>query len=148
MADDQPASLYLENAFVSGALQLPSDSGISHAIITFLLLATFPGWQEEIDEGGGERDVKPFPSRPVSQGALAASALAPLLALVSMVWQHTASVAAATAAQKMGYGSVKSEIGTLAMALGWVGMALLAVAAIVLAVIVLSISLIASLTDD
>ncbi|KAA8566090.1 hypothetical protein EYC84_008694 [Monilinia fructicola] len=43
---------------------------IIFAFICLLLLATFPGWHEEEDALGSEREVKPFPSRPVSQVAL------------------------------------------------------------------------------
>jgi hypothetical protein len=38
------------------------------ALLSTVLLATFPGWHEERDERtGSDVDVKPFPSRPVSQ---------------------------------------------------------------------------------
>ena len=53
------------------------------------------------------------------------STIASLLALVSMLWQHIASVAAATIAQDMAYGTLQSHIGLNAMALGWAGVALL-----------------------
>ena len=111
-------------------------------------MATFPGWHEETDEAGSERDVKPFPSRPVSQVALGSVSLASLLALVSMMWQHTASVAAATTAQDMAYGSVTSRVGAAAMALGWIGLAFLVVPAIGLLVMILSIQLLDRLTDE
>ena len=44
---------------------------IIFAFICLLLLATFPGWHEEETSEGSDREVKPFPSRPVSQVALA-----------------------------------------------------------------------------
>src|SRR4051794_22951993 len=79
------------------------------AFFTFILLATFPGWHEERDERtGSDVDVKPFPSRPVSQVALALIFIASIFVLVSVLWQHTASVAAATIVQDLGNGSVKS----------------------------------------
>ena len=112
------------------------------------LLFTFPGWHEEHDDNGSDREVKPFPSRPVSQIALATSTLASLLALVSMIWQHTASVAAATTAQDLGYGTVRSEVGATSLALGWVGFALMVLPAIGLLVMILSIRLLDQLTDD
>ncbi|KAG7009017.1 CDP-diacylglycerol--serine O-phosphatidyltransferase [Physcia stellaris] len=118
------------------------------AFITFLLLATFPGWHEETDERGSERDVKPFPSRPVSQVALALIFIASVFVLVSVLWQHTASVAASTIAQDLGNGSVKSGVGTTAMILGWFGFALLIIVTIGLLVMILSISLLDRLTDD
>ena len=118
------------------------------AFVTICLLATFPGWHEETDENGSERDVKPFPSRPVSKVALAASTLASLLALVSMMWQHTASVAAATVAQDMAYGAVKTHVGAVSMALGWLGLAFLMLSTIGLLVMILSIQLLDRLTDE
>jgi multisubunit Na+/H+ antiporter MnhB subunit len=118
------------------------------AFICFLLLATFPGWHEETDERGSERDVKPFPSRPVSQIALALIFVASVFVLVSVLWQHTASVAASTIAQDLGNGSVKSGVGTTAMVLGWFGFALLIVVTIGLLVMILSISLLDRLTDE
>lgn len=118
------------------------------AFVTLGLLATFPGWHEEMDASGSEHDVKPFPSRPVSQVALAASALASLLALVSMMWQHTTSVAAATTAQDTAYGAVKTHVGAIAMALGWLGLAFLIIPAIGLLVMIMSISLLDRLTDE
>lgn len=118
------------------------------AFICFILLATFPGWHEETDERGSERDVKPFPSRPVSQIALALIFVASVFVLVSVLWQHTASVAASTIAQDLGNGSVKSGVGTTAMILGWFGFALFIIVTIGLLVMILSISLLDRLTDD
>lgn len=68
--------------------------------------------------------------------------------LVSVLWQHTASVAASTIAQDLGNGSVKSGVGTTAMVLGWTGFALLIVVTIGLLVMILSLGLIADLTDE
>ena len=99
-----------------------SIAAVALAIIAIGLLLTFPGWHQETNETGSEIDVKPFPSRPVSNLALAVSVLATLLALVSTIWQHTASVAVATTVQDMGYGTIKSEVGAMAMALAWVGL--------------------------
>lgn len=114
----------------------------------FILLATFPGWHEERDESGSDVEVKPFPSRPVSQAALALIFVSSVFVLVSVLWQHTASVAASTIAQDMGNGSVKSGVGTSAMVLGWFGFVLLVVVTIGLLVMILSISLIRKLTDE
>ena len=65
-----------------------------------------------------------------------------------MMWQHTASVAAATTAQDMTYGAVKSQLGAASMTLGWIGLALLVVPTLGLLVMILSISLLDRLTDD
>ncbi|KAK5790389.1 hypothetical protein VI817_007676 [Penicillium citrinum] len=118
------------------------------AFFCFILLATFPGWHEERDESGSDVEIKPFPSRPVSQAALALIFVASVFVLVSVLWQHTASVAASTIAQDMGNGSVKSGVGTSAMVLGWFGFVLLVVVTIGLLVMILSIKMIRQLTDD
>ena len=68
--------------------------------------------------------------------------------LVSVLWQHTASVAASTIAQDMANGSVKSGVGASAMVLGWFGFGLLVVVTVGLLVMVLSIGLLSQLTDD
>ena len=125
-----------------------SIAAVALAFITICLLLTFPGWHTEVDDDGSDREVKPFPSRPVSQIALAASTLGAMLALVSMIWQHTASVAAATTAQNLGYGTVKSAVGATVLALGWTAVAFLALTAIGLLVMILSIRMLGELTED
>jgi hypothetical protein len=112
---------------------------IVFAFICLLLLATFPGWHEEEDDHGSEREVKPFPSRAVSQIALAIIFIASIFVLVSVLWQHTASVAASIIAQDLGNGSVKSGVGTTAMVLGWFSFTLLIIVTIGLLVMILSI---------
>jgi Ca2+ regulator and membrane fusion protein Fig1 len=119
---------------------------IIFAFICLLLLATFPGWHEE-DVDGSERDVKPFPSRPVSQIALAIIFIASIFILVSVLWQHTASVAASIIAQDLGNGSVISGVGTSAMVLGWCSFTLLIIVTIGLLVMILSIRVLAELAD-
>ena len=71
-----------------------------------------------------------------------------MLALVSMMGQHTAYAAAATTAQDLGYGTVKSVVGTTALALGWVGFALLVLTAICLLIFVLSIRILDQLPTE
>ncbi|KAB8293462.1 hypothetical protein EYC80_007772 [Monilinia laxa] len=112
---------------------------IIFAFICLLLLATFPGWHEEEDALGSEREVKPFPSRPVSQVALAIIFIASIFVLVSVLWQHTASVAASIIAQDLGNGSVRSGVGSTAMVLGWFSFAQLIIVTIGLLVMILSI---------
>jgi len=131
-----------------GADTCNSIVAIILAFVCFLLLATFPGWHEEVDDHEDVKDVKPFPSRPVSQIALAFIFIASVFVLVSVLWQHTASVAASTIAQDLGNGSVASGVGTTAMILGWFGFALLIIVTIGLLVMILSISLLDRLTDD
>ena len=130
--------------FVSPTTHAPSDLFLSivaiiFAFVCFLLLATFPGWHEQEDSEGSDREVKPFPSRPVSQVALAIIFIASIFVLVSVLWQHTASVAASIIAQDFANGAVKSGVGTSAMVLGWFSFALLIIVTIGLLVMILSI---------
>ncbi|KAF4464880.1 Membrane fusion mating FIG1 [Fusarium albosuccineum] len=118
---------------------------IIFAFVCLLLLATFPGWHEEVDSEGSDREVKPFPSRPVSQIALALIFVSAIFVLVSVLWQHTASVAASVIAQDFGNGAVKSGVGTSAMVLGWFSFALLIVVTIGLLIMILSISVLSSM---
>lgn len=118
------------------------------AFLTFVLLATFPGWHTTTSSDGSEHEVKPFPSRAVSQVALATIFIASVFVLVSVMWQHTAAVAASTIAQDFGNGSVRSGVGTAAMVLGWFGFGLLVVVTLGLLVMILSIQLLDRLTDE
>ncbi|RVX75377.1 hypothetical protein B0A52_00730 [Exophiala mesophila] len=118
------------------------------AFLTFLLLATFPGWHTTTGHDGSEQEVRPFPPRAVSQVALATIFIASVFILVSVMWQHTAAVAATTVAQDLGNGSVRSGVGTAAMVLGWFGFGLLVVVTLGLLVMILSIQLLDRLTDE
>uniref|UniRef100_L2FNQ9 Factor-induced protein 1 n=1 Tax=Colletotrichum fructicola (strain Nara gc5) TaxID=1213859 RepID=L2FNQ9_COLFN len=106
---------------------------IIFAFVCFLLLATFPGWHEEEDSEGSDREVKPFPSRPVSQISLAIIFIASIFVLVSVL------VAASIIAQDFGNGAVKSGVGSSAMVLGWFSFTLLIIVTIGLLVMILSI---------
>ncbi|OBT49197.1 hypothetical protein VE00_00148 [Pseudogymnoascus sp. WSF 3629] len=120
---------------------------IIFAFICFILLATFPGWHTAENEDGSEVDVKPFPSRPVSQVSLAIIFIGSIFVLVSVLWQHTASVAASIIAQDLANGSVKSGVGVTAMVLGWFGFALLIIVTIGLLVMILSIQVLQDMSD-
>ncbi|KNG84971.1 hypothetical protein ANOM_006786 [Aspergillus nomiae NRRL 13137] len=115
--------------------------------ICLLALGTFPGWHEEVDETGSEREVKPFPSRPVSQAALGLSSLGFIFALISILWQHINSSAAGTMAESLTYGAIESHVGTAAMILGWAAVACLGIVTLALLVMIMSISLLRRLTD-
>jgi len=114
-------------------------TGIPLALITLLLLATFPGWHEDEDSEGSEREVQPFPSRPVSYACLACTAITSIFMFVSVFWQHIGSSASTTMIEALSYGAVKGHVGTAAMALGWVGVLLLFIVTIGLLIMILSI---------
>ncbi|EFY99656.1 Ca2+ regulator and membrane fusion protein Fig1 domain protein [Metarhizium robertsii] len=121
---------------------------IIFAFLCLLLLATFPGWHDEEDSEGSEREVKPFPSRAVSQVALAIIFIASIFVLVSVLWQHTTSVAASVIAQDFGNGSVKSGVGTSAMVMGWFSFTLLIIVTIGLLVMILSMRVLKQMMRD
>lgn len=126
----------------------PRFTGIPLSFIVVLLLATFPGWHEEEDADGSEREVKPFPSRPVSQIALALIAISSVFMFVSVFWQHIASSAGATLAQNLSYGTVKAHVGPAAMILGWIGVLLSLVVTVGLLIMILSIRVLAETFAD
>lgn len=125
---------------------LYSIIAVIFAFICFLLLATFPGWHEEQDDNTSDSSAvvlkKPFPTRPVSQVALALVFIAAVFILVSVLWQHTASVAASIVAADLANGSVRSGVGTSAMVMGWFSFTLLIIVTIGLLVMILSMAII------
>lgn len=74
--------------------------------------------------------------------------VASIFVLVSVLWQHTASVAASQVAHTFAIGSVKSGVGVAAMVLGWLGFALLILVTIGLLVMILSIHMLDRLTEE
>lgn len=118
------------------------------AFITFLLLATFPGWHDDPSGADDDVEMRPMPSRPVSQVGLALMFISTVFILVSVLWQHTASVAASAVAQDLGNGSVKSGVGASAMALGWIGFVALVIVNVGLLAMILSMSIMSKLVDD
>jgi hypothetical protein len=83
----------------------------------------------------------------VSQTALAIIFIASVFVLVSVLWQHTASVAASIIAQDLANGSVLSGVGTSAMVMGWFSFTLLIIVTIGLLVMILSIRVLRELAD-
>lgn len=79
--------------------------------------------------------------------ALSIIFIASIFVLVSVLWQHTASVAASIIAQDFGNGSVKSGVGTSAMVMGWFSFSLLIIVAIGLLVMILSIRVLGELAE-
>jgi hypothetical protein len=114
-----------------------------------ILFATFPGWHYEQDEiTGSEIDVKPFPSKPVTEVCLVLSVVAAMTMLVMSLWQHTAAVAVRSTMLAGSYGNVSAGVGTAAIALSWITCALLFTVAIGVVVMLLSMSALDRLTRD
>lgn len=120
---------------------------IGFSILSFLLLATFPGWHEEEDSEGSDREVKPFPSRPVSQAALCFLGISAMMTLLSAFWQHMASSNTATLMKLVTAGAVQVEVGAAAMGLGWATFSLNAIQFVGIFIMVLSIRTLSMLAD-
>jgi hypothetical protein len=139
------AAKFKDDVIFSGVLFL----AVILAFMSIILLSTFPGWHEERDERtGSDVDVKPFPSRPVSQVALACSFVAAVLLLVSSLWQHVGSVGAAAMAETAFYGNVHTDIGAQAVSMAWISFTLLTIAMIGLLLMILAIMVLDRLTDN
>lgn len=139
------ASKFREEVIFSGLLFM----SVILAFLCSLLLATFPGWHEERDERtGSDVEVKPFPSRPVSQVALTQAFVSAVLLTMASLWQHVGSVGAAAMSESANYGNVKSSIGSAAMALAWTGASIELLITIGLLTMILSIIVLDRLTDD
>ncbi|KAJ5259309.1 Ca2+ regulator and membrane fusion protein Fig1-domain-containing protein [Penicillium angulare] len=118
------------------------------AVLASILLSTFPGWHEEIDDGESEVEVKPFPARKVTHAVLITSGVGLSFAFVSVLWQHINSAAAASMAEKMSYGQITGHVGSAAMTFGWAGVALISIVVIGILVMIMSLAMIRQLTDD
>ncbi|KAJ5557220.1 Ca2+ regulator and membrane fusion protein Fig1-domain-containing protein [Penicillium frequentans] len=117
------------------------------AFACFILLSTFPGWHSETSAGGSDVEVKPFPSRVVSQVALCLISFSFAFVSISVLWQHINSSSTASMAETLTYGAVSGHVGTAAMVLGWFAVGLIGVATIGLLIMIMSISLLIRMTD-
>lgn len=117
--------------------------------LTFLGLATFPGWHEEHDpKTGSDIHVKPFPNRRVSNACLFFLCLASLFMSTSALWQHVAAASAASMITSATQGYLTGHVGPAAAAMIWLASGLVVVSTIMLVVMILSIHLLDRLSDD
>jgi hypothetical protein len=137
------ASKFRDDVLFSGLLFM----ALVLAFLCILFLATFPNWHEMSNGSTGSLvDVKPFPSRAVSQVALTVSSVAAVLLLVAGLWQHVGSVGAAAMAEMANYGNVETDIGTVAVAMAWAGFTLTTIVSMGLLILILSIRALDRLT--
>ncbi|KAH8805284.1 Ca2+ regulator and membrane fusion protein Fig1-domain-containing protein [Xylogone sp. PMI_703] len=115
--------------------------------LNILLLMTFPGWHEEVSDDGSDMEVRPFPSRPVSQAALGLATIAAVFAFITGFLQHIASATGSTMVHSLSYGTVNGHVGTAAMILGWAGILLYLVVMVGILLMILSIRVLAAMTD-
>lgn len=120
---------------------------IVFSLICTMLLGTFPGWRTEDDGEGSEREVKPFPSRPVSQLALGFIGISSLLGLASAFWQHIGSSGATTLTRLLTYDMVEARVGATGMVFGWLGASCAGITTIGLFIMILSIRVLEQLSN-
>ncbi|OBT80666.1 hypothetical protein VF21_00304 [Pseudogymnoascus sp. 05NY08] len=122
-------------------------ASIALMVISIILLVTYPEWHENESDAGSEIEVRPFPSRSVSRMTLAATLIASLLVLISVLWQHVATATALSMGGSLAYGAVRGGVGAAAMVLGWGGVLLVVVAMLGILVMILSIQNIQDMED-
>lgn len=138
------ASKFRDDVLFSGLLFM----ALVLAFLCILFLATFPNWHEMPNGSTGSLvDVKPFPSRAVSQVALTVSSVAAVLLLIAGLWQHVGSVGAAAMAETANYGNVKTDIGTVAVVMAWIGFMLSTIVSIGMVILVVLLQAIDKLTN-
>ena len=117
--------------------------------LAFVGLATFPGWVEEHDEAtGSDIDVKPFPSRAVSQAIAFVLLMASLLVLVSCLWQHVAAASVVTTVSSMSQQRVIGHVGAVAAVLVWLSLTLVVFTFLGILVMIISIYMLDLLTAE
>jgi uncharacterized membrane protein len=117
--------------------------------LAFVGLATFPGWVEEHDETtGSDIDVKPFPSRAVSQAIAFVLLMASLLILVSCLWQHVAAASVVTTVSSMSQQRIAGHVGAVAAVLVWLSLTLVVFTFLGILVMIISIYTLDLLTDE
>lgn len=92
------------------------------ALLDFILLwlfTLFPGWQNETDDNGSEREVKPFPSPIVLAAILAMGSITAALLLATAIWQQVAATAAGQTLGQMMSGQIQSHVGVAASVISW-----------------------------
>jgi len=133
-----------DNVFYPGFLL--GSAGLAFLII--LLLATWPGRDEELDlEDGSDVVVTASYSRAVTTSSWFLSALATIFAFASALWQHTSSVTAATILESSTLGAVEAAIGIVSTGLSWLVFLLCTIACIGIGILVLSIHVVDRLAE-
>ena len=74
--------------------------------------------------------MQQHPSGPVLARIVLLSIFTLVLSLISMLWQHVASVAFGTAVEDAAYDTVEGKIGTAALVIGWFAVAMLAISCV------------------
>jgi len=121
-------------------------------LVVIALLATFPGWREEIDyddngEVIDEREVKPFPAKGVRNGLVLLSLVGTILSLVAALWQHSAAAAAAATIRFLTNEEVTARVGTAATVLVWINFGIFLVVAGMITMLAISMAMLDRTTE-
>ena len=117
--------------------------------LAFIGLASIPGWTEEYDARTGSYiDIKPFPSREVSQAIAFALLMASLLVLVSCLWQHVAAASVVTTVSSMSQHRIAGHVGAVAAVLVWLSLTFVVFTFLGILVMIISIYALDLLTDE
>lgn len=108
-------------------------------------MASFPGWHEEENSQGSDREVMPFPSRKVTRIALITNGLGSIGLFISVAWQNIAVASVAAVVEGMRYDAVKVNMGVAAAVLSWLAVLFYAVSLLGLTIMVLSMSILSAL---
>ncbi|KAK4498801.1 hypothetical protein PRZ48_009311 [Zasmidium cellare] len=123
--------------------------GLALEALCWAGLATFPGWHEEHDaRTGSDIDIKPFPSRPVTNACIMASGLATIFFLISALWQHIAAAATISVAKSVTHDQLNGRVGAAATVLVWLTFGLSVLPFLGLFIMSLSIRLLDKLIED
>jgi hypothetical protein len=118
-------------------------------VLAFILISTFPGWEEEQDEiTGSEIDVMPFPARSKVHFSLLLTFFASMFALIGTIWQHTSAVTAATLLEASTSGAIKGHVGAAATAFAWIGTVFFFIALAGIVIMRISMAILESLVGD
>jgi hypothetical protein len=117
--------------------------------VAFAGFATFPRWHEERDaRTGSDIDIKPFPSRPLSEAITFLLALALLLLMVSALWQHVATASVVSTISSMSQRKLVGHVGAVAAVLVWLSLTFVIITFIATVIMILSLRLIDRLADE
>jgi len=117
-------------------------------VLGILLLSTFPGWHQEIDDDGSEREVKPFPSRAVSQVALFFFFASFVIITLTAIWQHAVAGSIVTSLEYSTYGAMKPHIGVVGIVFGWLACLFSFIVVLGLLIMILSINVLRDRTEE
>lgn len=117
--------------------------------LDFVALASFPGWTEARDETtGSDFDIKPYPSRAISEATAFALLMASLLILASCLWQHVAAALVVTTVSSMSQQRVVGHVGATAAVLVWLSLALVVFTFLGILVMIISIHMLDLLLSE